>query len=147
MIDKELFEKLKVAAPHAIFPAPFAQQYNVKMTTFYEKHAHGEVVVDNNWTNPFGIAHGGFLFTMLDEMLGTACCSVLMQPLYKDLKALSTINHDIFFHSPAQPGDTLVIKARVLSARKNMIFVEGHIEQKDSGKLVAESKGIWFVKR
>jgi hypothetical protein len=28
-----------------------------------------------------------------------------------------------------------------------MIFVEGHIEQEVGGELVAESKGIWFVKR
>ena len=62
------------------------------------------------------------------------------------MKTLSTINHDIFFHSPAHPGDKLIIKARVLSCRKNMLFVEGHIEQKNK-TLVAESKGIWFIKR
>jgi len=70
-----------------------------------------------------------------------------MQPIYADTKSLSTTNHDIFFHSPAKPGDKLLIIGRITSARKNMIFVEGHIEQKDSAVLVAESKGIWFVKR
>ena len=147
MIDEQLFEQLKAAVPHAIFPAPFAQTFNHDITEFREGHTHAEVTVDETWTNPFGIAHGGFLFTILDEILGTACCSVLMQPIYEDAKALSTTNHDIFFHSPATPGDKLLIKGRIISARKNMIFVEGHIEQKDSGLLVAESKGIWFVKR
>jgi uncharacterized protein (TIGR00369 family) len=147
MIDEKLFEQLKIAAPQAIFPAPFAQKFNIEIVGFREGHSHAEVTVDKTWTNPFGIAHGGFLFTMLDEILGTACCSVLMQPIYADTKNLSTTNHDIFFHSPAKPGDRLLIKGRVNSARKNMIFVEGHIEQKDSGLLVAESKGIWFVKR
>ena len=147
MIDEQLFEQLKAGAPHAIFPAPFAQMLNLDITEFREGHAQAEITVDEAWTNPFGIAHGGFLFTILDEILGTACCSVLMQPIYADAKALSTTNHDIFFHSPAKPGDKLLIKGRIISARKNMIFVEGHIEQKDSGLLVAESKGIWFVKR
>ncbi len=147
MIDEKLFEKIKAAAPHATFPAPFAQKFNIEFVEFREGHAHGEVTVNETWTNPFGIAHGGFLFTMLDEILGTACCSVLMQSIYVDTKALSTTNHDIFFHSPAKVGERLLIKGRVISARKNMIFVEGHIEQKDSGVLVAESKGIWFVKR
>ena len=147
MIDEQLFEQLKAAAPHAIFPAPFAQKFNLDITEFREGHTHAEVTVDETWTNPFGIAHGGFLFTILDEILGTACCSVLMKSIYTDAKALSTTNHDIFFHSPAKPGDKLLIKGRVISARKNIIFVEGHVEQKDSGLLVAESKGIWFVKR
>ena len=44
-------------------------------------------------------------------------------------------------------GDTLIVKGNVLSARKNMIFVKGHIEQEINATLVAESKGIWFVKR
>jgi acyl-CoA thioesterase len=147
MIDEKLFEQLKLAAPQATFPAPFAQKFNLNIVEFREGHAGAEVMVDQTWTNPFGIAHGGFLFTLLDEILGTACCSVLMQPIYADTKSLSTTNHDIFFHSPAKPGDKLLIKGRISSARKNMIFVEGHIKQKDSGVLVAESKGIWFVKR
>jgi uncharacterized protein (TIGR00369 family) len=147
MIDKELFSKIKAGAPNATFPAPFAQKFDLEYTQFREGDAHAEVTVGETWTNPFGIAHGGFLFTMLDEILGTACCSVLTQPIYHDTKALSTTNHDIFFHSPAKPGDRLLIKGHVLSSRKNMIFVEGHIEQKKSGVLVAESKGIWFVKR
>ena len=147
MIDEKLFKQLKAAAPNATFPAPFAQKFNFSIIEFREGYAHAEVTVDETWTNPFGIAHGGFLFTMLDEILGTACCSILMQSLYADTKSLSTTNHDIFFHSPVKPGERILIKGRVKSARKNMIFVEGHIEQKDSGVLVAESKGIWFVKR
>ena len=59
---------------------------------------------------------------------------------------MSTTNHDIFFHSPAKPNDKLIIKANVVSCRKNMVFVEGKIE-KDNQTLVAESKGIWFIKR
>ena len=62
------------------------------------------------------------------------------------MKTLSTTNHDIFFHSPAKPKDKLTIKARVISCRKNMVFVEGHIEKEDK-TLIAESKGIWFIKR
>ena len=132
--------------PNANFPAPFAQIFNIHFTKLEEGRAHAEVTVDKSWTNPFGIAHGGFLFSILDETLGTSACLVLDKSIYNNVKALSTINHDIFFHSPAKPGDKLIIKARVVSCRKNMIFVEGHIEKEDK-TLVAESKGIWFIKR
>ena len=68
MVDEKLFEQLKKIAHHATFPAPFAQMFNLDITEFREGHAHGEVTVDETWTNPFGIAHGGFLFTILDEI-------------------------------------------------------------------------------
>lgn len=132
--------------PNASFPAPFAQFFNIHFTKLEEGRAHAEVIVDKSWTNPFGIAHGGFLFTILDEALGTSACLALDKSIYNDVKALSTTNHDIFFHSSAKPEDKLIIKARVVSCRKNMIFVEGHIEKEDK-TLVAESKGIWFIKR
>jgi uncharacterized protein (TIGR00369 family) len=147
MIDNKLIEKIQNMAPDAQFPAPFAEQFNINFTQFKEGSVHAEVKFDKAWSNPFGIAHGGFLFTLLDEILGSACCTVLTKNIYKDVKALSTTNHDIFFHSPAKDGDVLVIKGRVTSSRKNMIFVEGHIFQKSTGVLVAESKGIWFAKR
>ena len=147
MINEKLLNKLKLLAPNATFPAPFAQNFNVEIVKFQEESAHANVIVDESWTNPFGIAHGGFLFTLLDEILGTACCSILTRPIYSDVKSLSTTNHDIFFHAPAMPGDQLIIKGNVTSARKNMIFVEGKIENSNTTQLIAESKGIWFIKR
>jgi len=138
--------KLQQQYPNATFPAPFAETFNIKFTKLNAGKAEGKVIVNNNWTNPFGIAHGGFLFSILDEMLGSAACSILDKPIYQDVKALSTTNHDIFFHSPAKPNDKLIIKAKVVSCRKNMIFVKGKIEKNDK-TLVAESKGIWFIKR
>ena len=147
MIDDKLFKYVKNIMPLAQFPAPFVKQFNMEFIEFYEGNTQARVTIDKMWTNPFGIAHGGFLFTILDEILGTACCSMLSKKIYNDIIALSTTNHDIFYHSPAKIGDTLIVKGNVLSARKNMIFVKGHIEQEINATLVAESKGIWFVKR
>ena len=109
MIDTILFDKIKKITPNAILPSPFSDQFNFSITKFSKGNVHAEVVVGEKWTNPFGIAHGGFLFTALDEALGTASCSVLADPMYKNIKFLSTTNHDIFFHSPAMPNDILLI--------------------------------------
>ena len=138
-------EKLQKRYPNATFPAPFAQMFNIDFLELEEGFVKTKVVVNKKWTNPFGIAHGGFLFSILDETLGSAACSVLEKDIYKDVTALSTTNHDIFFHAPAKPNDTLTITAEVISCRKNMVFVEGHIHKDET--LIAESKGIWFIKR
>jgi len=138
--------KIQQRYPQAKFPAPFAKMLGIHFTKLKDGSAEAKITVDKAWTNPFGIAHGGFLFTILDETLGSAACSILDKEIYNDVKALSTTNHDIFFHAPAIPGDQLIIKSRVVSNRKNMIFVEGTIQKKDN-TLIAESKGIWFIKR
>tara|TARA_Y100000996_G_C22335961_1_gene566498 strand:- start:212 stop:646 length:435 start_codon:yes stop_codon:yes gene_type:complete len=142
----DIKNKLQKKYPNAQFPAPFAQIFNINFIKLEEGLAQSEVIIDKNWTNPFGIAHGGFLFSMLDETLGSAACSVLEKNIYKDIKALSTTNHDIFFHAPAYPNDKLTITASVVSCRKSMIFVEGKITNQEE-TLIAESKGIWFIKR
>ena len=147
MIDNKLYNYIKKLSPDAIFPAPFVKNFNLKIIQFTKGFCSAEVIINNDWTNPYGIAHGGILFTLLDEILGSTCCSMLANPIYKDMKDLSTTNHDIFFHSPALPGDHLVIIGKVLSARKNMIFVEGRIETKQDKVLIADSKGTWFVRR
>ena len=146
MIDEKLYDSIKKLSPNAKFPAPFVENLNLKITKFIRGHCEATIIVSDNWTNPYGIAHGGFLFTILDEILGSACCSMLSDKVYSDMVDLSTTNHDIFFHSPASPGDKLFINGKVTSSRKNMIFVEGNIKNINKD-LIAESKGIWFVKR
>tara|TARA_Y100000996_G_scaffold336759_1_gene273409 strand:- start:54 stop:494 length:441 start_codon:yes stop_codon:yes gene_type:complete len=146
MIDKKLFDSLKKLLPNGKFPAPFVTKFNLKITKFKRGYSEASVIVPSDCTNPFGIVHGGFLFTLLDEILGSACCSMLTDKIYSNMKAMSTTNHDIFFHSPALVNDNLIISANVISARKNMIFVEGNIKRFD-GALIAQSKGIWFIKR
>jgi len=146
MIDKKLFDSLKKMTPNAKFPAPFVRKFDLEIITFKRGYSQGSIIVPANCTNPFGIVHGGFLFTLLDEILGSACCTMLSDKIYKNMKSMSTTNHDIFFHSPAFENDNLIISANVVSARKNMIFVEGNIKRNDDD-LIAQSKGIWFVKR
>ena len=46
--------------------------FDINFIKLEEGIAHSEVVVDKAWTNPFGIAHGGFLFSILAISLITA---------------------------------------------------------------------------
>ena len=62
-----LRNKLQKQYPGATFPAPFAQIFGIKFTKLEEGISEAEVTVDSSWTNPFGIAHGGLLFSILDE--------------------------------------------------------------------------------
>ena len=93
---KNLKNKLEKRYPNARFPAPFAQMFGINFTKIEEGVAHAEVTVNSSWTNPFGIAHGGLLFSILDETLGSAACSVLNAPIYIFL--IYFLGCDNYFH-------------------------------------------------
>ena len=46
-------DKLQRRYPNAIFPAPFAQMFDINFIKLEEGIAHSEVIVDKAWTNPF----------------------------------------------------------------------------------------------
>lgn len=147
MIDNRLREKIHARFPKGVFPAPFAKQFDLEFTLFEKGAAAAEVTVTDDWCNPFGHAHGGFLFTLLDEILGTGASSVLDEPVYADVKYMLTTNHEIYFHAPAVPGNKLVVSSSVISARKGIIFMEGQIRNKEDDQLIATSKGMWYIVR
>lgn len=147
MIDKKLVEMIHARFPGGKFPAPFARQFDLDFTTMEKGSVHAEVTVGEDWCNPFGQAHGGFLFTLLDEILGTGASTMLLDPIYDDVKSMLTTNHEIYFHAAAVPGDQLVVSSSVISARKSIIFMEGRIERKDNQQLIATSKGMWYIIR
>ncbi len=147
MLNKDLLDRIQKRFPEGIFPAPFARKLDLDFIEFTEGRVTAEVHVHSDQCNPFGIAHGGFLFTLLDEILGSGASSVLDAPVYNDARALTTTNHEIYFHSPARPGDTLTIRSKVISARKSIIFMEGTIRRKGTDDLIATSKGMWYVIR
>ncbi len=147
MIDQKLYEKIQAKFPNGKFPAPFSQSLDIKLTRYLEGEVVAEVTVREEWLNPFGIAHGGFLFTLLDEILGAGAATVMDKTVYGDAKAMTTASHNIFFHAPAHPGATLMISANVLSARRTLITMEGQIRKKKDESIVATSKGLWYVIR
>ena len=146
-MNNENLNYIKNKYPGVIFPAPFAQMFNINFVKISEGHAHANIVVDKLWVNPFGIAHGGFLFTLLDEVLGMAALSIMDKPFYQDIKSHTTINHEIQFIGPAKLNETIIISSKIKSARKNIIFMRGKIRAKDDDRYIASSNGIWFIKR
>ena len=147
MINKELIKKIKKITPNAIFPAPFVRNFDTTFTVFQEGKVEAEITVKKEYANPFGIAHGGFLFTLLDEVLGMAALSIMDKPFYQDIKSHTTINHEIQFIGPAKLNETIIISSKIKSARKNIIFMRGKIRAKDDDRYIASSNGIWFIKR
>ncbi len=87
--------------------------------------------------NTGGIAHGGFLSTIADTAMGTAAHKVSGD------KRCVTINLEVKFISPAQKGEKLTGKVKILKKTKTLVFLNCNIiNQKD---IVVSASGTWKI--
>ena len=82
-------------------------------------------------------AHGGFLATIADTGMGTAAHQIA------ENKRCVTINLNINYISPAQKGNFLLGKVKILKKTKSLIFINCEIINKK--ELIANASGIWKI--
>jgi uncharacterized protein (TIGR00369 family) len=94
----------------------------------------GEVEVSfeasENFLNPAGTVHGGFLTAMLDDTMGPALAATLGPGLYG-----ATIELKVSFLRPAKPGRILG-RGRIVHRGSTIAFLAGELLD-DTGQVVA----------
>ncbi len=91
---------------------------------------------DKKLTQPFGIMHGGALFSLADGACGLAILSTL-----EEVKPFVTIEMKINYLEPVNSGDTYAY-AKVLREGK---VVPIEVELKNSGILVAKAISTYII--
>jgi len=91
---------------------------------------------DKKLTQPFGIIHGGALFSLADGACGLAILSIL-----KELKPFVTVEMKINYLEPVNSGDTYAY-AKVLREGR---VVPIEVELKNSDKLVAKAISTYII--
>lgn len=87
-------------------------------------------------TNPYGLAHGGALVTMLDTCIGISCLSVG--------KNVVTLNMTTNFLKGAPMGETVTSSCKLIHKGKTTMV--GEAEMLDSkGNLIAKASATFFV--
>lgn len=93
------------------------------------------MVPDERHLNMLGIVHGGALIALLDATLGLEATRL------HDDAAMVTIQLDCNLIKAAQAGETLTARARVVSATRSLVFMQG--EARSGARVVASATGIW----
>lgn len=91
---------------------------------------------DKKLTQPFGIMHGGALFSLAD-----GACALAILSTMKEIKPFVTAEMKINYLEPVNSGDTFAY-ARVL--RKGRV-VPIEVELKNSGILVAKAISTYII--
>ena len=95
------------------------------------------VEVKDYHLNSGKFAHGGFLATIADTGMGTAAHQIA------ENKRCVTINLDIKYIGPAQKGDTLLGKVKILKKTKSLVFINCEIVNQED--LIATASGTWKI--
>ena len=99
-----------------------------------EHYCEMEALITDVSKNPFGIAHGGFIFGLADTAAGIAAMT--------DERVAVTINSSIDYLKPGK-GDKLIAKASVVKSGKSISVVDVFIY--DSGlELISKAVVTYF---
>ncbi|MFN5982798.1 MAG: PaaI family thioesterase [Fluviicola sp.] len=84
--------------------------------------AYYMTITDEHLATPIA-AHGGSLAALMDATLGVCALTQVCE----EMKVVSTVNMNMNFLLPANLGDHLIGRAKVVKAGKRIVFVEAQI--------------------
>lgn len=121
--------------------APFIRSLGIELTScgkgWCETRVNGTSVLQQQ----HGFIHAGVLMTLADHTCGGAAASTV--PEGRDV---ITVENKISFMRPAS-GQSLICRAEVLSAGKNLVFVEATVmvENEEGRKMVAKASSTLAI--
>ena len=108
----------------------------IEVLEFKDGNSILKLPFDNKLRQPFGIMHGGALYSLADG----ACAFALLSTI-KELKPFVTVEMKINYLEPVSSGDTFAY-AKVLREGR---VVPIEVELKNYGKLVAKAISTYII--
>jgi uncharacterized protein (TIGR00369 family) len=116
----------------------FIEELGVKLLFWENGTASLELEVTDRLINRLGVAHGGVISTLLDQVMGLAWRSKGQNRIPG-----GTVNLNVNFIAPG--NGILVAKGRLLRFTRSTAFCEGQIFD-SAGNCIASSQGIFSAK-
>ena len=126
-------EELKERAHNAPGFIPFV---GIEFTEASLGCCKGEITVRDELTNPYGMVHGGCIFTLADTIGGSAALT--------HGKPVVTVDSNIHYLSPAVNTTKLIAEAREIKYGSKIAVYEVNITN-TNGDLIATSTMSYFI--
>ena len=130
-------EKKREAYFRKVAEEPYSRLLGIRLRDVDDGYAVCEMEYTPAMSNIFGAAHGGAIFSLIDEAFETASNSHGTWAV--------ALNMNITFIAPTQPGTTLVAEAREISRTRKTATYE--IKVRDEGnELIASCQALVYRK-
>lgn len=132
MATIEHFKQMIGQEAKNVSPSPYGRWLNGKLLEAEEGKLRMSYLIREEFANPAGIAHGGVLSGIIDEVMGMTTFTLGREGFYV------AANLNIDFLRPAMVGDKVIIESEVIRAGKTIAHVECKISSKE-GKLLVKA--------
>ncbi len=112
----------------------FIKYNNIKLIDYDKESATMEVNITENSLNPYGIVHGGLIFTLADTSMGVITRATG--------KIAVTLNSQINYLLPAK-GPKLISKAKAIKIGRTTALLTTEIFD-DQNNLIASSNATYY---
>ena len=128
-------EKVKKAIFKKVENEPFAQKFGIKLLALEEGYSKVEMKFNPDMENFLGMAHGGALFTLIDEAFETASNS--------HGTVAVALNMNITYVSSPAKGSRLVAEAKEISLTNKTASYDIKVFD-DQEKLIASCQALVY---
>lgn len=133
MTDERQNNKIELPFP----PPPFWEFLGIEIVEMGEGYAKLSMPFHEKITQPYGLVHGGALFTLADSAAAVAIVRIV-----KSGTRFVTVEMKINFLSPVNEG-IIEARANVLKNGKRIIPID--VEVVNQGKLVAKAISTYII--
>ncbi|GAB4264196.1 MAG: hydroxyphenylacetyl-CoA thioesterase PaaI [Deferrisomatales bacterium] len=116
---------------------PYARKMGIRCLEVAPGCCRVEMTVGEDMTNLFGMAHGGAVFSLLDEAFQVACNS-------HGVSAFA-LNLSVTYVSASYPGERLQAEAREVALTRRTATYDIRVTR-DNGELVAQAQALAYRK-
>ena len=93
---------------------------------------HCSYVVRKEWTNPYGILHGGITAGIIDDLIGATVFTLGLSAAY------TTVNNNIDYFAPATEGELITAKTAIVKQGRTIINLQCEIFLPSKNRLIAK---------
>jgi acyl-CoA thioesterase len=116
---------------------PFGELLGLYFTTMEDGHSQCSLEIREDLFNPYGVLHGGVIYSLADTGMGGALYSRL-----KEDELCSTVEIKIVYFRPVVSG-TLTCNSEVIRRGRRLAFTESEIRRGD--RLIAKATGTFSI--
>ena len=131
-------EKVFDAIRRRVQSEPFAKKIGLELEAIEEGYSLVKMKFTSEMENIFGMAHGGAVFSLIDEAFETASNS--------HGTVAVALNVNITYHASPSPGDTLIAEAKEVNKTNRTGNYYIMVKNRD-GKLIASCQALAYRKK
>ena len=109
----------------------------VRFSLNSDRHCQASWTPTRDYMGYDGVTHGGIMFSLLDDVMANL--------FFLQGEVCVTAKAEIRFRNPLKIGESVLLKSKLVSRRRNLAVIEASATREHDGLLIASSTGHFMI--